>query len=106
MVSFLALAGERIGAAGSPGAGNQQGAVLARIPGSLADIDNGKILGFGADLAEDHPVRCDGLQLPVTCLLLYYLIQYFGELPCCWQQHVPAAFRALATSNTNSDVCG
>lgn len=28
-----------------------------RIPRCLAEIDNGKILGFGADLAEDHPVR-------------------------------------------------
>lgn len=27
-----------------------------RIPKSIAEVDNGKILGFGADLAEDHPV--------------------------------------------------
>ena len=25
------------------------------IPHSIADISNGNILGFGADLAEDHP---------------------------------------------------
>jgi hypothetical protein len=29
----------------------------SRIPRSLECIDNGKILGFGAGLAEDHPVR-------------------------------------------------
>lgn len=27
-----------------------------KIPMSLHEVDNGKILGFGADLAEDHPV--------------------------------------------------
>ena len=26
-----------------------------RIPHSLEEVDNGQILGFGADLAEDHP---------------------------------------------------
>lgn len=26
-----------------------------RIPASIADVDNGQIMGFGADLAEDHP---------------------------------------------------
>ena len=26
-----------------------------RIPQSLEEVDNGQILGFGADLAEDHP---------------------------------------------------
>lgn len=29
-----------------------------KIPTSLHEVDNGKILGFGADLAEDHPVHC------------------------------------------------
>ena len=29
---------------------------LGRVPKSLREIDNGKILGFGADLAQDHPV--------------------------------------------------
>ena len=29
-----------------------------RIPRSLAEVDKGQIMGFGADLAEDHPVRC------------------------------------------------
>lgn len=28
-----------------------------QIPQTLSEVDNGKILGFGADLAEDHPVR-------------------------------------------------
>lgn len=28
------------------------------VPKSIHDVDNGKILGFGADLAEDHPVSC------------------------------------------------
>jgi hypothetical protein len=27
-----------------------------RVPESIHDVDNGKILGFGADLSEDHPV--------------------------------------------------
>ena len=27
-----------------------------KIPKSIEDVDNGKILGFGADLSEDHPV--------------------------------------------------
>lgn len=27
-----------------------------KIPKSIGDVDNGKILGFGADLSEDHPV--------------------------------------------------
>lgn len=31
--------------------------VLRRVPASLAEVDNGTILGFGADLAPDHPVR-------------------------------------------------
>jgi len=26
-----------------------------RVPQSISEVDNGKILGFGADLAEDHP---------------------------------------------------
>jgi hypothetical protein len=31
-----------------------------KVPRSIHDVDNGKILGFGADLSEDHPVsvRC------------------------------------------------
>ena len=29
-------------------------------PASLREVDNGKILGFGADLAEDHPGFRDG----------------------------------------------
>jgi hypothetical protein len=28
---------------------------LVRVPASIHEVDNGKILGFGADLAEDHP---------------------------------------------------
>lgn len=31
--------------------------LLKKIPQSLSEIDNGKILGFGSDLAVDHPVR-------------------------------------------------
>ena len=27
-----------------------------KVPKSIHDVDNGKILGFGADLSEDHPV--------------------------------------------------
>lgn len=27
-----------------------------KLPHSLEEVDNGKILGFGADLSEDHPV--------------------------------------------------
>lgn len=30
--------------------------VIRKVPRSLSEIDNGKILGFGADLAKDHPV--------------------------------------------------
>lgn len=36
--------------------------VLRKIPKSLSEVDSGKILGFGADLAEDHPVK------PLRCL--------------------------------------
>jgi hypothetical protein len=36
----------------------QQPAPL-HIPRSLAEVDNGKVLGFGADLAEDHPGYAD-----------------------------------------------
>lgn len=32
------------------------GTAVIRVPRSIHDVDNGKILGFGADLAEDHPV--------------------------------------------------
>jgi hypothetical protein len=32
------------------------GTTVIRVPRSIHDVDNGKILGFGADLAEDHPV--------------------------------------------------
>ena len=45
-----------------------------RVPLSLREVDNGKILGFGADLAEDHPVgyavACSDCfnTLPATCL--------------------------------------
>lgn len=28
---------------------------VRRVPQSLEEVDNGQILGFGADLAEDHP---------------------------------------------------
>lgn len=31
-------------------------ATPVRVPRSIHDVDNGKILGFGAELAEDHPV--------------------------------------------------
>jgi hypothetical protein len=30
--------------------------VLLKVPRSIHDVDNGKILGFGEGLAEDHPV--------------------------------------------------
>lgn len=36
------------------------------IPKSIHDVDNGKILGFGADLAEDHPVSDKGLAAVCT----------------------------------------
>ena len=29
---------------------------IVPIPSSIRDVDNGRILGFGADLAPDHPV--------------------------------------------------
>lgn len=32
---------------------------LVRVPRSIADVDNGKILGFGADLSPDHPGFAD-----------------------------------------------
>lgn len=35
----------------------QKANVQAKRPLSIHDVDNGKLLGFGADLAEDHPVR-------------------------------------------------
>lgn len=28
---------------------------LIRVPSSIHEVDNGKILGFGAELADDHP---------------------------------------------------
>eukprot|EP00775_Hariotina_reticulata_P012297 gene12297-12433_t len=28
---------------------------MSFVPHDIRDVDNGKILGFGADLAEDHP---------------------------------------------------
>ncbi len=30
-----------------------------RVPASIRDVDNGKILGFGAELSEDHPGFAD-----------------------------------------------
>lgn len=30
---------------------------IIKVPTSIHEVDNGKILGFGADLSEDHPVR-------------------------------------------------
>ena len=39
-----------------------------RIPQSLKEVDNGKILGFGAELSEDHPVRF-GMTLVAVCLV-------------------------------------
>eukprot|EP00884_Botryococcus_braunii_P008605 jgi/Botrbrau1/17746/Bobra.0127s0010.2 len=33
----------------------EQPSVLHKIPTSIVEVDNGKILGFGAELAEDHP---------------------------------------------------
>ena len=38
-----------------------------RIPRCLAEIDNGKILGFGADLSEDHPARLCSLASACRC---------------------------------------
>lgn len=38
--------------------------VALRIPKNLAEVDNGKLLGFGAELSEDHPVRTASLLLP------------------------------------------
>jgi hypothetical protein len=45
-------------AAAAAAPGQQQPAAppeLIRVPKSIHEVDNGKILGFGADLAEDHP---------------------------------------------------
>ncbi|KAF8065886.1 DGAT1C [Scenedesmus sp. PABB004] len=54
-----AATGQRAAAAASaaPAApnGTARGQRSERVPASIADVDNGKILGFGADLAEDHP---------------------------------------------------
>jgi hypothetical protein len=40
---------------------------IIKIPSSIHEVDNGKILGFGAELSEDHPVRalpkCSSWQL-------------------------------------------
>lgn len=45
----------------------------ARIPRCLAEIDNGKILGFGADLAKDHPVRFVSSSFRLPILFLGYV---------------------------------
>lgn len=37
-------------------------ASIVAVPRSIHDVDNGKILGFGADLAEDHPVGAEGVE--------------------------------------------
>jgi hypothetical protein len=42
----------------APAAPSGQGPAVVAIPRSIHDVDNGKILGFGAELAEDHPVSC------------------------------------------------
>lgn len=46
------VAGQQVCAAAAPVAPLP---ALRKIPSSLSEIDNGKILGFGADLAADHP---------------------------------------------------
>jgi hypothetical protein len=38
-----------------PAQEEQQQQQPRRIPQSLEEVDNGKIMGFGADLAKDHP---------------------------------------------------
>ena len=38
----------------------QNNVVSFPIPSSIRDVDNGRILGFGAYLAPDHPVSCMG----------------------------------------------
>ena len=48
-------------AAPMPTAVPQADTEVIRVPNSIHDVDNGKILGFGADLAEDHPVSFGGL---------------------------------------------
>jgi hypothetical protein len=40
----------------SPAAAEAAPAII-KVPTSIHEVDNGKILGFGADLSEDHPVR-------------------------------------------------
>lgn len=44
--------------------------VVRPVPRSLSEIDNGKILGFGADLAKDHPVS-DPRRCFNECISLY-----------------------------------
>ena len=41
-------------AAGAPSEASSQQAPI-RIPRNISEVDNGKVMGFGADLAEDHP---------------------------------------------------
>ncbi len=42
------------------------------IPQSLAEVDNGKIMGFAADLAEDHPVSVLSWEM-LQCLGAYWI---------------------------------
>lgn len=52
----LVLAGISHKSAESSGIAAPESAILpAKIPHSLQEVDNGQILGFGADLSEDHP---------------------------------------------------
>ena len=51
------------------------------IPQSLAEVDNGKIMGFAADLAEDHPVS----------LLIWEMLHCLGAYCYC-----PAACVSVA----------
>ena len=45
----------RAGPAPSPAAPQAPAPAPVRIPRSLGEVDNGKILGFGNDLTPDHP---------------------------------------------------
>ena len=100
-----------------------------RVPQSLEEVDNGQIMGFGADLAEDHPGYRDQAykdrrrdignlarahrvgdpipQLDYTAEELHVWATVLRELKDLYPQHACAEFlRCLPLFNFNEhEVC-
>jgi hypothetical protein len=67
---------------------------VIKIPRSIHEVDNGKILGFGADLSEDHPVcgtaNCRAYPHPLPLCQFTSRWSYGGRSCSCLQMCQPS----------------